>query len=341
MKHLLLTISFALLSFGLHAYTPKGALGAIAISHDGAQLVAAGDNRVLYVLDPESFEVKQRNWIEINPIDMVFSKDGQTVVALSTDPNLYFYNTSDWSLKNKIEDTGPMAYAAEADKLVYTDEDRKDATISIVDMATAKPTDVSFKVGMPVIAVGVTPDASLIAVLGKPENTEAETKERPPRELRGAEKITFKQQNDGKAAKIIWYNHKGEKVKEFDSWFSISSDPRIIMPDAENLYVINYSNENAHIVGEEIKIFELSNSFNYGQNISPNQQWIGSGGLRRGSVTAINEQSKTFEIDSLPSWPEYFEGFAVSNDGTIYGGTSAYRLVKVPLGQVEKTAPIH
>jgi hypothetical protein len=51
---------------------------------------------------------------------------------------------------------------------------------------------------------------------------------------------------------------------------------------------------------------------------------------------------KTFEIDRLPGWPEYYKGFGFGPDGTVYGVTTAYRLVRINKnGEAEKVVPVY
>ena len=50
----------------------------------------------------------------------------------------------------------------------------------------------------------------------------------------------------------------------------------------------------------------------------------------------------TFKPDKLPSWPEYFKSFAVAADGTAYGATSAFRVIRVkPDGGFDKGFPAY
>jgi hypothetical protein len=49
-----------------------------------------------------------------------------------------------------------------------------------------------------------------------------------------------------------------------------------------------------------------------------------------------------FTVDALPGWPEYFSRFVVAGDGTVYGVTTAFRLVRVSKrGKVEKAVPVY
>ncbi len=55
-------------------------LGAVAVSPDGKTVVVGGQNRVLYVVDAETFEVKKRIWTRARVGALEFSKDGSTLV---------------------------------------------------------------------------------------------------------------------------------------------------------------------------------------------------------------------------------------------------------------------
>ena len=57
---------------------------AVAVTADGARLVAGGSNRVLYELDPTTLEVKRRVWLGRQIMHMLFSPDGKVLVVEST-----------------------------------------------------------------------------------------------------------------------------------------------------------------------------------------------------------------------------------------------------------------
>ena len=90
-------------------------------------------------------------------------------------------------------------------------------------------------------------------------------------------------------------------------------------------------------------MFKLDNSYNYGIGVSVDQKVIMSGGLSDGTYTKVDGLNKVkFQPDRLSGWPEYFKGFAVAGDGTAYGSTSAYRVIKIkPGGQFEKSVPVY
>ena len=327
------------------ASTPKNGLGAIAMSADGSQLVVAGDNRVLYVLDPKTLEVSKRVWIKVNPLEMYFSKDGSVLAIEETGSSLHFYDTQTWELKatSKEHSASDFAYTVEADLLAGFTSNSKGTTITLFNIGEAKEI-ASFIIAEKLEAIAITTDGKQLAGLTRAVKSDKEESTKPPKELNGLEKLTFEQQHDGKIAKAIWFDTTGKITSQVETWYSSSGHTRLAMPSAENLYVVNYSNKNALIPQKgDVTLFTLNNSYNYGIGISLDQTTVGSGGLRNGSVTKFTDiaNSASFKIDQLPSWPEYFKGFIVAKDGTTYGVTTAYRLIKIKAnGEIEKAVPI-
>ncbi len=114
--------------------------------------------------------------------------------------------------------------------------------------------------------------------------------------------------------------------------------------DGADVLVVNYSNENARINAKgEATVFELSNSFNYGIGMSRDHSVLATGGLSTGTIAKVKGLGMlSFTADKLPGWPEYFKGFGVLPDGTTFGGTTAYRVIRIkPDGTVDKAAPIY
>ncbi|NOQ36662.1 MAG: hypothetical protein GQ569_12340, partial [Methylococcaceae bacterium] len=327
------------------ANTPKSALGAIAMSSDGSQLVVAGDNRVLYVLDPKTLEVTKRVWIKVNPYEMFFSKDGSVLAIEESGSALYFYDTKTWELKasTKERSVGNVAHAADADLLAGFSSSSKGTTVKLFNIADAKEV-ASFEIAEKLEAIAITPDGKQLAGITKSIKTDKEKRTKAPKELKDLARLKFEQQNDEKMSKIIWFDAAGKVGVQVESWYSSRGNTRLAMPTAAAVYVINYSNKNAVVPQKgEVSLFKLNNSYNYGIGVSLDQTQVGTGGLRNGSVTKLADavNGATFKIDSLPSWPEYFKGFIVAKDGTAYGVTTAYRLAKVKAnGEIEKVVPV-
>jgi hypothetical protein len=282
------------------AAVPKGALGAIAASPDGKTIVAAGDNRVLYVLDI-----------------------------------------------GEVGDAKSIAVAEKADIIVASGraKGRNEKAITAVygySLATGKQV-ISAKVAVGVHAIGVLSDASRIFALSKPVKTDKEKKEKPPANLKGLVKEEFKQKHDGKNAQFVTLDKVGKELGRYTTWYS-SSSAVLLAAEGKSIFAFNYSNINAELdrTGKKTTLFKSENGYNYGMGYSSASNAVASGGMGNGSIINLADGSATkFKIDRIGGWPEYFKGFSFAKDGTAYGGTTAYRLVKIgPDGKVEMVKPV-
>ncbi len=346
-------ITIALFSLGVMlaspagAAVPKGALGAIAVSPDGKTVIAAGDNRVLYVLDAKDLKVKNSLWIGINPLEIHYSNNGRTIVIHDTKNNLVFYDTKSWKPIGEVGDANSIAVAEKADIIVAAGrakgrDEKAETAVYGYSLATGKQV-VSAKVASAVHAIGVLADASRIFALSKPIKTDKEKKEKPPANLKGIDKETFKQMHDGKVAQFVTLDKTGKELGRYTTWYS-SSSAVMLAAEGKSIFSINYSNINAELdrTGKKTKLYKSVNGYNYGMGYSATSHMVASGGLAVGSVMNLKDGSATkFKIDRIGGWPEYFKGFSIAKDGTAYGGTTAYRLVKIaPDGTVKLVKPV-
>ena len=73
-----------------------------------------------------------------------------------------------------------------------------------------------------------------------------------------------------------------------------------------------------------------SGSSAYGAGHSADHSILATGSLADGVIIDFaNNSDVSFDIDDLPGWPEYFSSFAISEDGTVYGATDAFRIIKI------------
>ncbi len=340
-KMVLLVVALTLLAvFPVEAHTPKGGLGDAAISPDGKILVAGGDSRVLYVIDPSSLEVKDRIWLKTSIYEMEFNKDGSVLVVEDTAETLHFINTKDWKVAKTVKKGGPFSAAPMVDILAGYTSGYKESSINFYSMTDGSSKG---KIEYPgkIISVGIDAQGKRVVMLAQgPKDTEE--KKQTPKDLKDIEKETFKQKNDGKVSVLAEFEvPSGKKISEKTIFYSANS-PIIIVTDKRTL-IINYGNVNANIEGDAITLFRGESSYNYGMEVSADRKTFLLGGLRDGTRgTSADLNMTTFNIDRLPGWPEYFKGFGFAQDGTGYGVTTAYRLVKIGQdGSVVKAVPIY
>ncbi|MCP5049265.1 MAG: hypothetical protein GY940_18995 [bacterium] len=327
-------------AFHLRAHTPKNALGAVAVGPDGKTLVVGGDNRILYVLDQASLKVRERIWLKTNIYNMAFNKNGSTLVMEDSSETLYFIRTEDWKVLTKITKAGSISAAPAVDMVAGVDSGYKKSTVKLFSM-----TDGTLKgqVEFPgkVVSIGIDAKGTRLVLLAQGPKGK-ETKNATPKNLRGIEASVFKQNNDGRVSTLAEFTvPSGKKLSEKTIFYSAGSP--VILVGGKKTLIIDYSNVNAKIEGDKITLFKAESSFNYGIGISPNRKTFLVGGLRNGTLADVeNLAMKTFKVDKLPGWPEYYKGFGFGPDGTGYAVTTAYRLVKIDKnGKIEKTVPVY
>ncbi|BCW88632.1 hypothetical protein sos41_17730 [Alphaproteobacteria bacterium SO-S41] len=331
---LMIAAASAAVMTGLAA-TPKNALGAIAVSPDGATVVAAGDNRVLYVLDPATLEVKNRVYLGVNPYDAFFSKDGATLALVDTDGNVHLLSSADWSEKTKITGGTVVALSAGAD------------TFATLSYATSEGD--AYKTPLTVYAIGdgskkleasiagqatalvAAADGSGYAVMLERKEDAAEKKEDVPADVTDeAAKAEFEQKHDGYTTEIVMLDGTGKETARVTSWYS-TYDTMVGSYEGGTAYFIGYSNDNLKIAADgTASMFKLPPSYLYGIGVGPDGKKIAAGSLRDGTVYDLAAGTgSTYELDNQEGWPEYFEGFGFAPDGSVYGGTTAYRLAHI------------
>ena len=336
MLTVLLTASLAL------AHTPKGGLGDAAISQDGSKLVVGGDTRVLYVLDPATLKVTDRIWLQTNIYEMEFNKDGSVLVMEDTSETLYFLSTANWEISKKVYKAGSFSAAPLVDLLAGYEAAWKRSTVKVLSMTDGQE-KASLKLDSKVLMVGLSPDGAKLVVISEGPK-DAEPKENPPSQLRDLERETFRQKHDGKVSVIAEYEVPSMNKISEHTMFYTPRNPKAVVYQNGVCVVITYDNVNARITGGQVTLFQSESSYNYGGGSAGNGKAMLSGGLRKGTYYNLSGEMKTtpFSINSLPGWPEYYEGFGVGPDGTGYGVTSAYRLVVIaPDGSVARVVPIY
>jgi WD40 repeat protein len=327
-------------TFNLQAHTPKNALAAAAVSPDNKTLVTGGDNRVLYVLDQATMNVQKRVWLKTNIYNMAFNKTGSTLVVEDTSETLYFIDTKNWQVKTTIKKAGSISAAPAADILAGVASGYRKSTVKFISMTDGT---IKGQLEFPgkVNSIGIDAQGTRLVLLASgPKGKEAKAK--TPKTLRGFEASAFKQKNDGKVSILAEYAVPSGKQLSMKTIFYSSNSAAILVGKKKTL-IINYANVNASIEGDNISLFRAISSYNYGIGISPDRKTLLVGGLRGGTlVNAENMEMKSFKIDKLPGWPEYYKGFGFGPDGTGYAVTTAYRLVKIDKnGVIVKAVPVY
>lgn len=325
----------------LHAATPLGGL-TVAVSPDGATLVAAGDSRSIFSFDPVTLEVKERIWIETTVTDLAFNQDGSVLAVFDTSNEVRLYSVGDWTLRLTLTDLDTPAASTSADLLAgYSRKDDAIRVHSLTDGSEKQSIPVPEKIRL--AALGISPDGARLALIETGADDETETKvaySDIPKDLKGNERETFVQKNDGRTSRYAIYQlADGTLATESTLYYTTSGSTRIALPD-ERIAIINYSNVNALISPDgSVELFKHPAGYQYGIGLSPDHREVFVGGLATGCTATVGgEASPVFNLDRLPGWPEYFKGFASTPDGTVYAATTAFRIVRIKRANNEVTA---
>ena len=323
------------------AHTPKGGLGDVAVSPDGKLLVAGGDSRVLYIMDPKSLAVTKRVYLGTNIYEMEFNQDGSVLVVEDIKDNLMFIKTSDWKVFKEVAKAANMSAAPAADLVAGADASYKGSTVKVISMKDGSIKG-SVQFPGPAQLIGMDAAGKKLVVLGKAPG-DKEPRNKTPKDLKGLDKELFAQKNDGYMAIICEYELPACKQTRQDTIWYYPRFPATILVTPQETLILAYNNVNAKLVGKEITLFQAASSYNYGAGVSPDRKAFLCGGLRTGSrgVTAGLAITK-FEASNTPGWPEYYKGFGFGPDGMGYGVTTSFRLVVIdPSGKVVKQVPVY
>lgn len=333
------------------AEAPTDALGAIAVSPDGGTVIASGNPRTFYVIDSATLEVKQRVWHGYNPLRLNWSKDGKTLALFQTNDVVTFFDAETLTEKVSTEKFNDHCFAAAAEKLVtMTSGSPKDGkspiTLAVYSLASGeKLNSTTFEYSAPVSAVGCNPDATEIVIATREYDTKGEERKDPPKDMPREEQPEFRKRNDAKAMWLGWYDGDLNKGPEFESWFSSTKPSLFFIKDGKALW-LRSATENAEFDKDgsvTMKTLNKASSF-YGELTSDDHSYFLVGSLSKGAIvdTATLGETEFSFPNRLNGWPEYLYGFAIAPDGTIYGGTSAYRMMKISRqGQVLDMKPVH
>jgi len=327
------------------ATTPLGGL-AVDLSPTGDVLACAGDNRVLYVMDAAKMEVTKRIWLGVDAVNLKFNSQGSKLVIEDTDGTLHLIDSKSWLPYKRQPKAQQMTTACSVDLAAGLNPDYNGHIIRFVSMIDLSDKgQITFPKTEKVQSFGLNAKGDRLAVLMESVDDPTEPKgEKPPADLKDLALDEFRLKNDGKTAVLkVFTAPDGKTISEQKLYYSAGSNGCRLFFQADSVLVVNYTNLNAVIDPKgAVTLFKLGNSYNYGLGFSNDHSILLSGGLSDGIYTKIDGLAQVrFQPDRMAGWPEYFKSFAIAGDGTAYGATSGYRVIKIkPGGIFEKSVPV-
>jgi len=320
---------------GLLFATPINGL-TVALSPDGQTLIASGSNRAFLRLNPDTLEVVERVWHGYSIIGMAFNKDGTRLAVTDAGMGgvITVFDVATWTRQFDVRGREVVAFCSTADLFAGIEGQRSAAPFLNVHRISDGETLMRVPL-LPrrlVVATALDLDGKMAAVLYGGENDPNEEKAAPEPALQGLDRIVAMQQGDGRTSIVEFYDiASGDRIAHHTLFYSLNRSARAAMLDG-NLVVVSANNQNA-VIGQDgtVKIFQSENSVNYGMGFTADHRTIMTGGLAHMAITcAAENSSKGFPVlTRLPSWPEYFRGFAGNPEGPLYGATDGYRVFAI------------
>ena len=323
----------------------RSGLEAVAVSADGKWIATGGQNRVVYLLAADTLEVKKRIYLGVRIGGLAFSRDGTRLVIEDETDTLHLMDTSTGKVLAKLANMNGMLADAVGDQLLVRDLSEPEKP-RLRRLSTAKLEDRG-RIDLEGRAAAFTLDATgkRIVVLGasQPGDEKRVPVKEVPRELTGLARWTFRLKYDGLVSQFYTIDLATGKIGERTKlWYTSDSENTIVVPAGKTTYVLNRVNICAKIVGEKIDLFATPDRVNYALGISPDGKTLLTGGMGTGTHGPVEGNRVRFEVETLPGPAEMFTRFAVRNDGSAVGVTSAFRIVRISHdGKVEKVAAVY
>lgn len=315
--------------------TPLGGL-TVALSPDGKTLIASGSNRAFLRMEPKTLEVTERVWHGLSITGMAFSRDGQTLAVTDAGSGGFvtLFDASTLERKTDVRRCEVVSFSMQADLFAGIEGNRGvSPVLHVYGLGDGvSRMRVSLSPRRTVVSTALDLEGKIVALLYEGQDDPSEEKIAPDASLRGLDRVVAQQQGDGKTSLVEFYKiATGEQVASPTICFSLGRASSAVIHEGA-MIVVSYQNLNA-VIGQDgaVTMFLCANSFNYGIGFTTDHRMIMTGGMGRLSLTSVEDLvSRDFSVrEKLPSWPEYFRGFAGHAVGTLYGATDGFRVISI------------
>ena len=346
MKRLSLVLFLSLLPFVLAGgVTGRAGLDAVAVSSDGKWIAAGGQNRVVYLIDAETLEVKRRVHLGTRIGGLAFSRDGTRLVIEDETDTLHLMDTATAKVLTKLANLSGMLADPSGDQVIVRDQAEAERP-RLRRLSTAKLESLGL-IDLDARASAFSLDATgkqlVVLSASRPGDEKRVPANEVPRELTGLARWRFRLEYDGLVSQLVTFDlATGKVVGRKPLWYTSDSENTIVVPGDKTTYILNRVNICAKVAADKIDLFETADRINYALATSPDHKTLLTGGIGSGTHGPVEGKRTRFEVPPLPGQAEMFTRFAVRADGSAVGVTSAFRVVRIGRdGKVEKVAAVY
>ncbi|QDC08129.1 hypothetical protein FHY55_02225 [Oceanicola sp. D3] len=313
------------------ANLPTGGLGGFSLSPDGTTLLAGGDNRVIYMIDTATMEVKDRIWSPTMPVWIDHSADGSLVYVLDSDDLLTAYAAADMSKKWEIQRVRDMAFRPEAQRIVIWKGVSGGSEIAVIDAATGgQVKTVTTPEPLAIESAGLSDDGTTLLAITRQQKTEDETKEKPGDDVKGLEKEIFRKKHDGYVSSLLKIDLEAGTTEALPSWYSASNFDDIRAVGEQVFYLKPGSDPMVLGADGEVTMLDLQRTNGDYVEISPDgSEMVAGDGGKVSFIPVTGGAPLTLGVEDLPGWFEKTQGFEYLPDGKVLAVTDGWRIVVI------------
>lgn len=316
---------------------------AVAVSPDGATVIAAGDNRVVYSLNAETLEVEGRRYVPGLVRWLDFSADGK-MVFLRTDNRVFTARASN-SFKTlySVDDIYAVSYAPDADRIALLESNYDGGVLHVLVASTG---DTVNRIEFPKIKtehVALSPDGQSAILLTQSSKSDDEPSESPGSDLKGYDRYLFRQQHDGYVSQVVDVSIGSGEWTASETWYRVSFPGQVRYLDGR-MAVVNGTGDTALVSADgTVDLINLGSGYVAAARISDDGASIVlTGGPEIGLHPLANhasgEAEQKLDAGRLDGPAERVTAMDEAADGSLYMVTSGYRLWKLAPGAVEVQA---
>jgi len=308
---------------------------ALTISPDGTTLLVAGSNRVIYTVDAATLEVSDRRYYPEQVRWARYSSDGETVFLRTQDRKFSAVSAGSFKERFGADKIVAVSYAADSGRIALLENNYKGGVLHVLRAGSGKRmTTIEFP-ELRTDDVALDPSGDFALLLTNSETSDAEEKAQPGSDLKGYDKNVFRQQHDGYISKLVSVDLNAGTFDVAETWYRVSSPSQVRILNGKMALVNNGSDSGLVAEDGSAQLMNLGDKYVSHSRISDDGKTIlltNNVEIRIHSLidgASISEVGQTVEADRLPGPGERVTAVAEAADGTLYMGTSAYRVIRV------------
>ncbi len=310
---------------------------ALTISPDGATLLVAGDNRVLYRMATADMSVAERRYIPEQIKWISYSADGDTVFLRTNDGTFQAVNSGSFKVKFSAEDVDAVSYAPDARRLALLDANYKGGILTVLAATSGKLMSTLEMPDIRTTDVALSGDGTSAILLTSSKSSDAEEKAQPGSDLKGYDKYLFRQEHDGYISQVVSADLRAGSFAVADTYFRVTQ-PNYVQMMGDAMTLVNGVNDSAMIQpGGTAKLLDMGENYVGHSRISNDGTKIIMTTNRDVRFHPFDngvagEMTREVQAESIGGPSERVTAITEGTDGTVYLGTSAYRIWKIAPG---------